>query len=155
MAAPENPVSVDRASACLTAGPFVSPMRYATFNGAQPETTDESSRSGGLSRSRRRRGTPGSLMQRISLPRSWHATGTPSPSTSRKPTELHHRFERQLPHRRRRFHLQRSQAGRDESHPRVSHAEAGARRAWELKFQICLFRSSRSASSRRALSVRS
>jgi hypothetical protein len=36
---------VDRASAWLTAKTFVSPMRYATFNGAQPDTTDESLRS--------------------------------------------------------------------------------------------------------------
>jgi hypothetical protein len=31
-------------------------MRYATFRSAQPDTTDESSRSGSLSSSRRRRG---------------------------------------------------------------------------------------------------
>src|SRR5437588_12085391 len=45
MTAPEHPSSVDRASAGWTARTFVSPMRYATFNAAPPDTTDELSRS--------------------------------------------------------------------------------------------------------------
>jgi hypothetical protein len=58
MAAPE-PAGVDPASAWLTARAFVSPMRYAMFNVAQPTTTDESSPSVSLSYSRRRPGMRG------------------------------------------------------------------------------------------------
>src|SRR5690348_14763203 len=82
---PEDPSSVDRASAWLTARIFISPMRYATFNVAQPDTTDESLPSGSLSSSRRKRGMPGCSIKRMGSPRSSHGTGTPNPSISKRP----------------------------------------------------------------------
>src|SRR5260370_31831051 len=60
-------------------------MRYATFNVAQPDATDESLLSGSLSSSRRNRGMPGCSIKRMGLPRSLHGKGIPNASLSKRP----------------------------------------------------------------------
>src|ERR1700738_4176221 len=54
-------------------------MRYATFNVAQPDATDESLLSGSLSSSRRNRGMPGCSIKRMGSPRKLARDGDPEP----------------------------------------------------------------------------
>src|SRR5215471_15284003 len=118
-------------------------MRYAMFNAAPPDTTDESSRSVSLSCSRPRPEMPGCSIKTTGLPHHWHGTATPNHPHRRDRRQLHHRVEGALPHRGRCVHLRGQQDGRDPSHPRIPHAEVGARRARrarQLKFQIFLAR---------------
>src|SRR5262252_6408494 len=143
MTAPEDPSSVHQAGAWLTARTFVSPMRYAMFNAAPPDTTDESSRSVSLSCSRPRPEMPGCSIKTTGLPRHWHGTATPNPSTSKRPTPTSPSNGRGNTASRAMRSSTGHQDARDPSHPRIPHAEVGARRvrrARQLKFQIFLAR---------------